>query len=213
MLTIGPRKMGKTTVLRQLAEGDREYVTLDHLEERRLAKMSPALFLQIRTLPILIDEVQYAPELFSHIKIAVDSGAALGVFLHQLPPDLHRAGCKGADGANGHFAFLRFHLFCRLPVRTDVERPRHCQGYWGVRRHGKAADGCAGKIGRGILSAALLQQPLELYFFDTGLVAYLTRYSLSRILANGVISSAVLENYVVAEVLKGYYDNAKDCLL
>ena len=80
LLITGPRQVGKTTVLRRLAEENREYVTLDDLEERRLAKTDPALFLQMHTLPILIDEVQYAPELFSYIKIAVDNGAAPGVF-------------------------------------------------------------------------------------------------------------------------------------
>ena len=80
LLITGPRQVGKTTVLRRLAEENREYVTLDDLEERRLAKTDPALFLQMHSLPILIDEVQYAPELFSYIKIAVDSGAAPGTF-------------------------------------------------------------------------------------------------------------------------------------
>lgn len=80
LLITGPRQVGKTTMLRRLAEKNREYVTLDDLEERRLAKTDPALFLQMHSLPILIDEVQYAPELFSYIKIAVDSGAAPGPF-------------------------------------------------------------------------------------------------------------------------------------
>lgn len=49
----------------------------------------------------------------------------------------------------------------RLPIRADAERPRYCPGRGGVGRHGKTVAGCAGKIRRGILSAALLQQPLE----------------------------------------------------
>lgn len=76
----GPRQVGKTTVLKTLAEESRRYVTLDNLEERKLAKTDPGLFLQIHKLPIMIDEVQYAPELFSYIKIAVDSGAKPGSF-------------------------------------------------------------------------------------------------------------------------------------
>ena len=50
------------------------------MEERRLAQNDPALFLELHELPILIDEVQYAPELFSYIKIAIDNGAAPGSF-------------------------------------------------------------------------------------------------------------------------------------
>lgn len=80
ILITGPRQVGKTTVLRRLMSSERNYVTLDDMEERRLAKTDPALFLQIHDLPLFVDEVQYAPELFSYIKIAIDNGAAPGSF-------------------------------------------------------------------------------------------------------------------------------------
>ena len=41
----------------------------------------------------------------------------------------------------------------------------------------------------------------KMYFFDTGLAAYLTRYSSPEILANGAINGAILENFVVSELL------------
>ena len=53
----------------------------------------------------------------------------------------------------------------------------------------------------------------KMYFFDTGLVAYLTRYSSPEILANGAINGAILENFVVSELLKSYHNNARECLL
>ena len=53
----------------------------------------------------------------------------------------------------------------------------------------------------------------KMYFFDTGLVSYLTRYSSPEILMNGAINGAVLENYVVSEIIKTYSNSAKDCLL
>ena len=53
----------------------------------------------------------------------------------------------------------------------------------------------------------------KIYFFDTGLVSYLTRYSSPEILANGAINGAILENYVVSEIIKTYHNNAKDCLI
>lgn len=53
----------------------------------------------------------------------------------------------------------------------------------------------------------------KLYFFDTGLVAYLTKYSSPDILANGALNGAILENYAVSEFLKTYQNNAKECLL
>lgn len=66
ILLTGPRQAGKTTMLRSLAEKEgigREYVSLDDLSVRDIAKNDPALFLQLHKPPVLIDEVQYAPEL------------------------------------------------------------------------------------------------------------------------------------------------------
>ncbi len=77
ILLAGPRQAGKTTMLRRLAEKEnlgRRYVTLDDLAERDVAKNDPALFLQLHQPPVLIDEVQYAPELFTYIKIHMWSG-------------------------------------------------------------------------------------------------------------------------------------------
>ena len=53
----------------------------------------------------------------------------------------------------------------------------------------------------------------KMYFFDTGLVAYLTKYSSPEILASGAINGAILENYVVSELLKTYHNQAKECLI
>ena len=82
VLLTGPRQVGKSTMLRHLMEEGtaRAEVSLDDLEERRLAKTDPAMFLKLHPAPVLIDEVQYAPELFSYIKIAVDNGAAPGSY-------------------------------------------------------------------------------------------------------------------------------------
>ena len=80
ILVTGPRQVGKTTVLKQLMDEKREYVTLDDMEERALARRDPAMFLQIHSTPIMIDEIQYAPELFSYIKIQIDNGAAPGTY-------------------------------------------------------------------------------------------------------------------------------------
>ncbi len=53
----------------------------------------------------------------------------------------------------------------------------------------------------------------KLYFFDTGLVAYLTKYSSPEILMNGAINGAILENYTVAEIRKSYSNAGRDCLM
>ncbi|NCU25302.1 ATP-binding protein [Candidatus Nomurabacteria bacterium] len=52
----------------------------------------------------------------------------------------------------------------------------------------------------------------KMYFFDTGLVSHLTRYSNSEILMNGSINGAILENYIVSEIIKTYHNNAEECL-
>lgn len=44
----------------------------------------------------------------------------------------------------------------------------------------------------------------KLYFYDCGLVAYLTKWSDSETLMNGAISGAILENFVVSEIVKSY---------
>ncbi|MCD4824645.1 MAG: ATP-binding protein [Phycisphaerae bacterium] len=78
LLITGPRQVGKTTCLRHGAEPNRTYVTLDDPQSRALAKEDPGLFLQRFAPPVLIDEIQYAPELLPLIKIAVDSNARKG---------------------------------------------------------------------------------------------------------------------------------------
>jgi predicted AAA+ superfamily ATPase len=81
VLVTGARQVGKTTMLRHLAEGqNRTYVTLDTLMARELAKADPVLFFQTYKPPIIIDEVQYAPELFSQIKIICDESEETGLF-------------------------------------------------------------------------------------------------------------------------------------
>ena len=83
ILLTGPRQAGKTTMLRSLAQKEnkgREYVSLDDLSTRDMAKNDPALFLQIHKPPVLIDEVQYAPELFTYIKIHIDEHHTPGEF-------------------------------------------------------------------------------------------------------------------------------------
>ena len=72
LLLTGPRQVGKTTMLRQLCGADRSYVTLDDMTARGLARHDPALFLQQYPPPVLIDEVQYAPELLPYLKMLVD---------------------------------------------------------------------------------------------------------------------------------------------
>jgi predicted AAA+ superfamily ATPase len=81
LLLTGPRQVGKSTLLMHCAAGqNRHYVTLDDPDIRALAQQDPGLFVQTYPPPVLIDEVQYAPTLFSHIKMIVDRRQENGLF-------------------------------------------------------------------------------------------------------------------------------------
>lgn len=80
VLVSGPRQVGKSTLLNSIADKSRKIVSLDNPSIRALAKTDPELFLQRYSPPVLIDEVQYAPELFPFIKIIVDERKRPGDF-------------------------------------------------------------------------------------------------------------------------------------
>lgn len=80
LLLTGPCQVGKTTLLRHLAEDARRYVSLDNPVLRDLANDDPALFLQRYEPPVLIDEIQYAPGLLPLIKMIVDDSRGPGLF-------------------------------------------------------------------------------------------------------------------------------------
>ncbi|MHB8174370.1 MAG: ATP-binding protein [Nitrospirota bacterium] len=80
MLVTGARQVGKTTFLRHLSGKGRRYVTLDDPLVLNLAKQDAALFMQRFPAPVLIDEIQYAPELLPYIKMEVDNNRKPGMF-------------------------------------------------------------------------------------------------------------------------------------
>ena len=80
LIVTGPRQVGKTTLLTRMAQKDRKIVSLDNPTIRAFAKSDPELFIQRYAPPVLIDEVQYAPELFDYIKIYVDREKRCGDF-------------------------------------------------------------------------------------------------------------------------------------
>jgi len=80
LLLTGPRQVGKTTLLQHVSGDERAYATLDDPMIRTLAKEDPGLFLQRFQAPVLIDEIQYAPELLPFIKIEVDRKRKPGMF-------------------------------------------------------------------------------------------------------------------------------------
>ncbi|HPC85349.1 MAG TPA: ATP-binding protein [Smithellaceae bacterium] len=79
-LVTGARQVGKTTFLQHLTGNNRTYVTLDDPLVLNLAKNDPALFMQRFPAPLLIDEIQYAPELLPYIKMESDRNRKTGLF-------------------------------------------------------------------------------------------------------------------------------------
>ncbi len=303
ILLIGPRQVGKTTTLRHVFGDDRNYVTLDDLSERKIARDDPALFLQLHKPPVLIDEVQYAPELFSAIKMEIDSGAPPGSFLMTGSQAFHLMELAQESLAGRvammHMSALSQHELHRiskhdlhsLDIETEVAVPFDLDGITGRALRMEPTDlnglykrifigglpelasgtksnrdlyyssyietyisrditallpgldilafndfikACACRIGQvlnvhsiasdtgisdntaktwlGLLEKSnvayflrpysnnLLKRSItkpKLYFFDTGLVAYLTNYTSSETLSVGALSGAILENYVV----------------
>jgi predicted AAA+ superfamily ATPase len=279
----------------------REYVTLDDLPERDMAKNDPKLFLQLHKPPVFIDEVQYAPELFTYIKIYVDQ--------HKNPGDFWLTGSqvyrlmRGVqESLAGRICLLNMSSLsqaevCQVPTRPfavdldklmarekevhSIDTPELYQRIWSggmpallsgqftdrramyssyistyIDRDVKDISGTidslqfmnfitaaaafagqmvnyktiaqASDIGEvkakewlniletlGIIfylrpySNNVLKRTVstpKLYFSDTGLVAYLTRWSDRDTLMNGAMSGAILENFVVSEIIKSYHN-------
>lgn len=306
VLVTGPRQVGKTTMLLKMMEGtNRRYVTLDDLNERNLAKTDPELFLQMHKPPVLIDEVQYAPELFSYIKIHVDKTHAPGDFwltgsqvfklmkgvqeslagrvavlsltsLSQteiyggtmspftVDMDALSERAVGRAVADTITIFERIYkgsmpaivsgansnsqIFYSSYLSTYIERDvrelsdaidslkflrfitavaARCGQMLNVADIARDADinQTQAKNWMGILETLgiifylhpysnnllkrLVKTP-KLYFYDTGLVCYLTKWSNAETLVNGAMNGAVLENYVVAEIMKTYLNSGKE---
>lgn len=302
ILITGPRQVGKTTMLKRLMEDEgniREYVTLDDMEERNLAKNDPAMFFQIHKPPVFIDEVQYAPELFSYIKIIIDKNHNPGDFwltgsqifklmqgiqeslagrvavlsmssLSQreiggseaIPFEINveslRINSKNIMPADTNQIFERIwkgtmpalisgrysdrNIFYSGYVSTYIERDvRELSGTINALKFYNFITSVAARTGQlvnyksiaedadidqvtaknwlnimetlGIIfylhpySNNVLKRTIKtpkLYFYDTGLVCYLTKWSDSQTAMTGAMSGALFENYVVSEIVKSY---------
>lgn len=305
VLVTGPRQVGKTTMLQKLMEGtNRGYVTLDDLNERNIAKTDPELFLQLHKPPVLIDEVQYAPELFTYIKMNVDKnhepgafwltgsqvfklmrgvqeslagrvavlsltslsqaeifGGEMEPFTIEMEALAARKGRKEVDtrgiferiykgsmpaivsGANSNGQFF-YSSYLSTYIERDVKElsdaidslkffrfitavAARCGQMLNVAEIARDADinQTQAKNWLGILETLgiifylhpysnnllkrLVKTP-KLYFYDTGLVCYLTKWSSAETLESGAMNGAILENYVVAEIMKTYLNCGRE---
>src|ERR1700678_1776587 len=72
IVLTGARQTGKTSTFRHMFP-DYAFVSLDLPTEAEQAEKEPERFLQRNPPPVIIDEAQYAPGLFRHLKAAVDA--------------------------------------------------------------------------------------------------------------------------------------------
>ena len=80
----GARQVGKTALCRHVWP-DAGYVTLDIPALADAARRAPDRFLDEHPAPLIVDEIQYAPELLRHIKVRVDQDRR---------PEIGRASCR-----------------------------------------------------------------------------------------------------------------------
>jgi predicted AAA+ superfamily ATPase len=77
---VGPRQSGKTTLCKMLRP-DFTYVNLEDLSQRDFAKNDPKGFLETYKGGVILDEIQYAPDLFSYLQVFTDSREMNGEYL------------------------------------------------------------------------------------------------------------------------------------
>jgi uncharacterized protein len=303
LLITGPRQVGKTTCLRHSAGPERSYVTLDDPQVRELAKEDPKLFLQRFEPPVLIDEIQYAPELLPLIKMAVDAGSTNGDYWLTGSQQFHlMAGVSEslagrvavlqlfgfsswelADKADSAEAFSPLMLknanareplglkdlyeqiwrgdFPAIATNPQIDRDLFYSSYVQIylQRDVKALvnvgdemaflkflRAAAARTGQLLnmsnmardadvspktakkwlsvletsgliyllepyhsnLTKRLVKAP-KLYFLDTGLAAYLTRWSTPETLEAGAASGAFFETWAIGQIIKSYWHNGK----
>ena len=312
LLLTGPRQVGKTTMLEHLIEVEgkgRKKVSLDDLTLRELAKTDPKMFFQLYQPPLLIDEVQYAPELFPYIKIMVDERHQPGDFwltgsqlfkmmegvqeslagrvalLHlsplsqseimKRPPEppfslelpllserqngrqmlntpevfqrIHQGGMPALVTGPYSNASIFYSSYSDTYMERDVRRlsndidslkflrflrsvaARTSQqvNYKGIADDAEI-DQTTAKNWLHVLEALgiiFLLEPYsnnvlkrtvstpKLYFYDSGIVCYLTRWSSPETAMEGAMSGALLENYTVAEIIKTYQNAGQEPFL
>lgn len=124
VVIAGARQTGKTTLIRNLI-GIREgmtYVTLDYPRIRELARNDPELFLQQYPAPVIIDEVQYAPELLPYIKIRIDENRKNGQYF-LTGSQMFRLMKNVSESLAGRVGILSLYAFSRAEIYGTDETP------------------------------------------------------------------------------------------
>lgn len=121
LLVTGPRQVGKTTLLLHLKPKNMEYVTLDDEVLRNQAINDPKLFLEEHPAPLLIDEVQYAPNLFSYIKINVDKEQKNGMYWLTGSQQFHLMK-SASETLAGRVGIINLNSFTYAEINNNANR-------------------------------------------------------------------------------------------
>ena len=105
LLITGSRQVGKSTLLKEKLLPDYGCVTLDDFTELGLAQKDPALFFKNHPLPVIVDEVQRAPDLFLQIKLLADSTKNKGQII-LTGSQSYRLLSKAADSLAGRVCII-----------------------------------------------------------------------------------------------------------
>lgn len=120
----GARQTGKTTMIKEVCgKGDDiTYVTLDYPRIRDLARNDPELFLQQYPAPVIIDEIQYAPELLPYIKIRIDENGAPGQY-YMTGSQMFRLMKNVSESLAGRVGILSLYGLSRAEILSTKESP------------------------------------------------------------------------------------------
>lgn len=303
ILVTGARQVGKTTMLKNL-KSNINYITLDDMILNGLAKEDPKLFLKSNKKPLIIDEIQYAPDLLRYIKMEIDGSEEKAMFYLTGSQQFHlmknvseslagRIGILNLLGLSlreikeigfqdpfipteeylikrekkhidisyseiwniihkGTMPALYqeendFEMFYSMYVNTYIERDvRNLTQVGDTLAFLKFMTALASRIG-GLLNLnavanevgisvptaqrwlsilvssniVYLLEPYynnimkravktpKVYFLDTGLVSYLTKWKNKDVLESGNMSGNFFENFVIVEIIKSYYNNGE----
>lgn len=81
VVLTGPRQSGKTTLLRHGWGKTHRFLSLENTEVRNRALTDPVGFLRAAPPPLILDEIQYCPDLLSYVKTAIDDDRRPGRWL------------------------------------------------------------------------------------------------------------------------------------
>jgi len=123
VVLTGPRQSGKTTLLKHLFGENHGYVSLEPPDVRAAAAADPRGFLAMNPAPVILDEVQYAPDLLPYIKEAIDSRRQeRGLYLLTGSQNLMLM-TQVTESLAGRAAILRLLPFSRRETQGEPEMP------------------------------------------------------------------------------------------